>query len=136
MTGPGACGGGPLAAHSGRMAQPTPPPVPRYLRFACALALTGGLGSAAAGCYASHEAPPSGLDASARTDARLVDAPPPRDTGTDAPPVARDAPVTCAECFCDFGGGRDAGRVPSCESLGLWECCPVVGPLAPPDLPA
>jgi hypothetical protein len=42
----------------------------------------------------------------------------------------------CATCECTFmAPGADAGTT-SCESLGYFECCPAVGPLFPPDLPA
>lgn len=108
---------------------------PRFLRFACAIALTSGVGASASGCYASHEGVPAG-DAGPRRDARTVvaDTPPPRDVGPDVPVVVADAPLTCADCDCVFG--VDAGPRPSCDSLGLWSCCAAIGPCAPPDLPA
>ena len=109
------------------MARPHDDHVPRFLRFAQALAFTSGVGTALAGCYASHEVAAAG-DGGPRTDAPSVtDARSDRDAG-------RDAPVTCATCTCSWGG-VDAGA-PGCEALGLWECCAAVGPCAPPDLPA
>jgi hypothetical protein len=98
---------------------------PRYLRFARALALVSGL---APGCALSHERP-GGTDGGPRdagSDAGiLADAP-------DAPPV--DVPV-CTTCECDYSWSMPPAPG-SCQALMHWECCAVVGPLAPPDLPA
>ena len=117
------------------MPQPSRPPVPRFLRFACAIALTSVVGVSASGCYASHSVL-STTDGGPRADARPApDARPITDSGRDAPITRADAPLTCADCTCDFGG-FDAGPIRTCESLSLWECCAVIGPLAPPDLPA
>ncbi len=97
---------------------------PHYLRFARALALVSTVGSAA-GCHAVHERPgdaPDAAVADARQgpDAVVVDAGPP-DTGD-----------RCDQCDCYTSNGP----LPNCSTVGYWECCAVVGPLAPPDLPA
>ena len=84
--------------------------MPHYLRFACALALV----SAAQGCYQSH---------------RLTDA------GTPRPGV--DAFVNaCDLCRCE--GFDPPNGLPDCDFSDPRErtCCPVIGPLSPPDLPA
>ena len=137
-------------------------PTPRYLRFARALALCSGLASLP-GCPGTETATDAGgaLDAPSPPDAPVladapvendapvaVDAPtsdapaPGEDAGAEDAPLVADAPVEndagsgdpCTGCDCGFGVG-DAG-VPACTDLGLSFCCPVVGPLAPPDLPA
>jgi hypothetical protein len=86
--------------------------LPHYLRFARAAALLGGL-AATPGCYASH------LRAGDVPDAATPDAPAP------------DAFVNvCETCRCSFGR-MDPG---SCEATGHFLCCPVTGPLSPPEL--
>ena len=125
---------------------PRSPGAPRFLRFACAIALTSGVGAAAAGCYDSHVVLSTG-DAGPRSDARVVaDAPVARDSGTDAHiasrdggrdagrDAGRDVPLTCSDCDC--GWGLDTGPRPDCDSIGLWSCCAFIGPCAPPNLPA
>lgn len=116
------------------MARSSTSDVPRFLRFARALTLTSGLGASAAGCYAAHELPGVDGGGGGPSDAPLVveggaDVGARRDAGADAPVVA-----TCATCSCSWVA-LDAGA-PSCEAIGLWDCCGAVGPLAPPDLPA
>lgn len=93
-------------------------PDPRYLRFARALALLGAAG-AAPGCLLSHERPEDGGH---------------RDAGSDAPIVTADVPV-CTTCECDYTWSAPPPPG-SCQALEHWECCAVVGPLAPPELPA
>lgn len=122
---------------------------PHYLRVARALALVTGLAGLPA-CWASHEADrvrprmdsgttptadagPSGRDAGPRgRDA----GPPGMDAGmmSDAGPA--DAGDVCATCFCPFIGPQDAGGQPTCESVGAVNCCAVIGPLFPPNVPA
>lgn len=83
---------------------------PHYLRFARAVALVPVIASA--GCYDTHVRP---ADA---PDAAVADAGP------------RDAGNPCLSCECDY-----TDNVPnSCERQGLYLCCAVTGPLAPPDL--
>jgi hypothetical protein len=89
---------------------------PHYLRFAQALALVSGI--AAPACSSHHVLEPS-------SDASTSDAPPLADAGTDP----------CATCECVFGG--DMPDPPeSCAARGALWCCGVIGPLAPPELPA
>lgn len=88
---------------------------PHFLRFARAIALVSSV--ALPGCYLTHT---------------LEETPPPRDAGTrDAARV--DAPTDpCASCY-------DPGACGGWEGPGREECircCPVIGPLHPPDLPA
>lgn len=106
--------------------------MPRFLRFARALALVTSVG----GCYESTVVVVGGLDAQspdggARDAQALVDA------------RARDAgPVDCTTCQCDgfcFGGCIDSGAVdtrPLCfDDPRTRLCCPIPGPLLPPDVP-
>ncbi|MFO0684693.1 MAG: hypothetical protein U0234_21735 [Sandaracinus sp.] len=99
---------------------------PHYLRFARALALVSTVastGGAVAGCHAAHERPGDAPDAArpdARVDAFAIDTGPP-DTGD-----------RCLQCECY----TMTGTLPSCQTLGYVECCAVIGPLAPPNLPA
>jgi hypothetical protein len=99
-------------------------PLPHYLRFARAAALVTGLATLP-GCYASHV-----RDSDDAPDAQAPDAAP----IPDAAPVDAhrdDAFVdVCDTCECTFGTTDPT----SCEALGYWRCCPVVGPLSPPDL--
>lgn len=95
---------------------------PHYLRFARALALVSTVGGATAGCYAVHERPGDAPDA-AGSDAARADAAMP-DTG---PPDTGDR---CDQCSC-YG----SSPLPDCYTLDYYECCAVIGPLAPPDLP-
>jgi len=90
-------------------------------------------------------------DAGADTDAgsdgdagRTLDAGASDDAGTsmdadvlaDAGSAVDAGGDRCATCDCSFlVPSTDAGTA-SCESLGYVECCPAVGPLFPPDLPA
>ncbi len=130
---------------------------PHYVRVARALALLTGLAGLPA---CSDRADPMlpgdlGVDANVVADAG-GDGGPTIDAGgdTDAGPLAdaggdvdagptADAGVEndaggnrCATCVCSaMVPGVDAGTA-SCESLGYVECCPAVGPLFPPDLPA
>jgi hypothetical protein len=85
--------------------------MPHYLRFVCALAMV----SATQGCYRSHE---------------LTDA------GVTIP--GRDAFVSaCDQCRCPPPFDPIDGRRECDPSLlGERHCCPIVGPLSPPDLPA
>ena len=119
------------------MARDPHPKTPHFLRFARALALGTGVGAAAAGCYMAHEVEPR-ADAGRPRDAPvLADASTPGDTGVDAPialDTGLDARVhTCETCSCSWSG-IDGGE--TCETVGLWDCCISVGPLAPPDLAA
>lgn len=87
--------------------------MPHYLRVARALALVSGtLGSA--GCYQSHE--------------RAVDVGPidawSADTNVDAGPCPVPLPCTCPTLSSDG----------TCGGTTFMMCCPVVGPLSPPDL--
>lgn len=112
------------------MAQPhsiSRDPTPRYLRFAQALALVSGL--AAPGCALDHtRGDDTGPLPDGGTDAFVADAG--SDTGVDAPYID-----PCSRCECVFGG--DMPPPPgSCEAAGTPECCYLVGPLSPPDLPA
>jgi hypothetical protein len=87
---------------------------PRYVRFAQALALVS-----ASGCYLQHGLPEDAAPDAARADGDI------------------DASITCTEPGCEC-------RALACECprLGdrgtcadaLLHCCPVVGPLAPPEL--
>ena len=86
--------------------------MPRYVRFARAIALVGVVTSP--GCYQAHERP---------TDAGPVDAFVP--DAPDAGPCARPLPCTCPTLINDG----------TCTGDHLM-CCPVVGPLSPPDLAA
>lgn len=87
-----------------------------YLRFARALALVSL--TTTPGCYLAHERP---TDGGPQPDAFVADAGPP-DTGDP-----------CRTCECDYSGNPNPN---SCETRGLWQCCAVIGPLLPPDLPA
>ncbi len=120
---------------------------PHYVRFARSLALLGGLGATAAGCYGTSGAPDAAVgpmqDAYSADDAPLarVDA----YSAVDAPIAASDAPATddanlCATCVCVGGfypedaAGADAGG-PDCYTIpGAEICCAAIGPLFPPDL--
>jgi hypothetical protein len=82
---------------------------PHYLRFARALALVSGL-AGFGGCADSHE----------RDDAGRSDAAAPADAG-----------LVCDDCECRFGADGGPGAPPECDI----ECCAVIGPLHPPDLP-
>ena len=101
-----------------------------YVRFARAIALAGTLAGGAAGCASSTTpendsgTPPS--DGGTDTGSLIADAAPTADSGP-----ANDAFVDCTSCQCAFGG-TDSG-LPSCPSNF---CCPVLGPLSPPDLPS
>lgn len=94
---------------------------PRYLRFARALALLSA-STQVSGCYLSH-----GLEESGS-----------RDAGIDAPIVAADVPTedvdVCTTCECDEPWGTP--RPGTCQDLGHWLCCAIIGPLSPPSLPA
>lgn len=94
-------------------------PAQRYLRFVQALALGS---TALAGCYDNHRDVET-TDAGAGTDAPVI---------ADAGVVGTDAP-RCSSCTCSWE--LDTGPIPSCDSIGEWECCAAVGPCAPPDLP-
>jgi hypothetical protein len=113
---------------------------PHYLRVARALALVSGL-AGAAGCYASHETgdtslPDASLADAGRRDAGRRDAGP-RDAGPrDAGPRDGGDPCTTCGCYSVFGNDGGPGGPPECFEVGLDFCCPVVGPLSPPDLPA
>ncbi len=92
--------------------------MPHYLRVARAIALlTGALGtsSAVSGCYQSHVR---------STDAGPIDAAS-FDTLLDAGRCPRPLPCTC----------RTLGAPGTCEDTPYVSCCPIVGPLSPPDLP-
>lgn len=92
--------------------------MPRYLRFARALALAGAASAEVTGCYLAHERP---------NDANVPDAGPPDAYVPDVPDAglcARPLPCTCPTFTSD---GTCTGAYAA--------CCPVVGPLAPPDLP-
>lgn len=131
---------------------------PHYVRFARSLALLGGLGATAVGCYGTSGAPDAAAsidadnwneaavptqDAYSADDAPLarVDA----YSAVDAPIAASDAPATddanlCATCVCVGGfypedaAGADAGG-PDCYTIpGAEICCAAIGPLFPPDL--
>jgi hypothetical protein len=91
---------------------------PHYLRFARALAFVSGL--AAPGCYETHAR-------SASTDAASD---PGRDGGRD---VGGDP---CDLCYCPDFDDPDGRPACSWEDPETSICCPVVGPLSPPDLPA
>jgi hypothetical protein len=82
--------------------------VNHYVRFARAIALVSSVSSA--GCYQVHE---RGVDAGP-DDAAIADVP--------------DAP--CLRCTCGT-----FTRTGTCDTMGYSFCCPIVGPLAPPDLP-
>lgn len=84
---------------------------PHYVRVARALALLTTLGTA--GCYAAHERP----EDAGPIDAYRADVP-------DAGPCARPLPCTCPTLARD---GTCTGEYAM--------CCPVTGPLAPPELP-
>ena len=101
-------------------------PTPHYLRFARAVALVSCVTSLS-GSYASHQRPGDAPDA-AGADAARPDAASPDTSLADAGPP--DAGDPCASCECDYVGGRPD----SCEARGLWQCCAVQGPLAPPEL--
>lgn len=132
---------------------------PHYVRVARALALLSGLAGLPACSGRTEPTAPgdSGVDADVTADAggdndagqvadagSDVDAGPIADAGggTDAGPVA-DAGAAddaggdrCTTCGCAITSpDGDAGPA-SCEALGYFECCPAVGPLFPPDLPA
>ena len=66
-----------------------------------------------AGCYQVHE--------------RAVDAGPTDATQLDAPDVGPCGPPLPCTCGTFVGGG-------TCVAMGLGICCPIVGPLSPPDL--
>jgi hypothetical protein len=112
---------------------------PHFVRFAQALALVTGL----AGCAATHSGDGDsgrGGDAGGGGDdaAMIADAASATDGGTRADVgTSTDAGELvdadfCGSCDCGFGT-VDSGR-PTCDSIGHFECCAVVGPLAPPDL--
>lgn len=103
---------------------------PHYLRFARALALVSGVASACA-CSQSH----GGDDASvAPVDAPAIpDAPP---VAVDAPLVFVDAGNVCDICRCYLFEPDAGDGAPDCTAIGAWDCCPIEGPLPPPDLPA
>lgn len=77
----------------------------------------------------SHD---SGTDSS---DPGLDSGPSLADAGNPDP----DAIIDCEACYCSGFGHGDAGSTPTCISLSYDHqaaCCPVVGPLYPPDMPA
>lgn len=78
-----------------------------------------------------------GIDAGGADDASVGD-----DAGSPADDAAvadaghaGDAGDPCLSCVCAGPVVADAGP-DTCESLGHFECCAVIGPLFPPDLPA
>jgi hypothetical protein len=83
---------------------------PRYLRFARALALVSAV--AAPGCYQAHE---RSVDAGP-IDAFMPDSP-------DMGPCTRPLPCTCPT-LANNG---------TCDEIHMM-CCPIVGPLSPPNL--
>lgn len=91
--------------------------MPHYLRVARALALLSGVlatGSSATGCYRTH----------VRTgDAGSVDA-----SGPDATLDAGRCPVPLP-CECPT-----LGTSGTCGGTSFEACCPIVGPLSPPEL--
>lgn len=90
----------------------------RYLRVARALALLSGAAgamSASTGCYQSHER---------ATDAGPIDTAS-FDTRADAGRCPTPLPCTC----------RTLVAPGNCDDTPYVSCCPVVGPLSPPDLP-
>lgn len=94
--------------------------MPHYLRLARAIALLSGAvvsGASAAGCYQSHER-------TDRLDAGPTDAWSP-DTLTDAERCPTPLPCECPTL----------GSLGTCGSTSFDVCCPIVGPLSPPDLP-
>lgn len=106
------------------------------IRFVRALVLASGVSSLGASCGRAElvvpgsDAGPTPIDAgradagqgdAGRLDAGLADA-----GGSDA------GPFTCAACSCFI---PDSG-LPECTTIGHLECCPAIGPLAPPNLPA
>ena len=132
---------------------------PHYVRVARALALLTGLTGLSACGGEDSPTPPvdSGVDSGAVADSgQDTDAGGDADAGgeADAGPLAdaggdvdagqmADAGVEndaggdrCATCACDFMAPGADGGAASCEALGFFECCPAVGPLFPPDLPA
>jgi hypothetical protein len=137
---------------------------PHYLRVARALALVSSLAGVPA-CSSSTTPPGDGgsstPDAFAGADsggaedaghahdsgpAPTDSGPEPADSGSsdggvlvaDGGPIENDAgeATPCDSCVCEVGLPIDGGGAPTCESIGRFECCAVIGPLFPPDLAA
>ncbi|MBN8614056.1 MAG: hypothetical protein J0L92_25890 [Deltaproteobacteria bacterium] len=91
--------------------------MPRYVRVARALALLSGAltTSSLVGCYQTHE--------------RLTDAGPIDAVSLDADVDAGRCP-TPLPCTC-----RTLVAMGTCDDTPYVSCCPIVGPLSPPDLP-
>ncbi len=120
----------------------------RPIRFVRALVLASGVSSLGVSCGRAELVSPDPDAGQARADAGrgtgdgglfdagLADAGAHDAGGQDAGNAdagAIDAgPFNCASCTCFV---PDSGR-PDCVALGHFECCPAIGPLNPPNLPA
>lgn len=96
---------------------------PRWLRFARALALVGGV----AACGGAPASEPGGSSTNGGTSSGGATT----GGGTSGPPIATTDPCPCT---CD----ASSTNPPYCGVVGHWECCEamvVEGPLPPPDLP-